>query len=234
MKLNCLIIDDEPVAQGILERYIEQPEWLELVACCKNALEANEWLRKEKVDLIFLDIEMPHLNGLDFLGTLVNPPKVILTTAYREYALEGYELNVVDYLLKPISLERFMKAVNKAGVREVAKTEAEASRQEDYLYIKADKKMVQLYFKDIQYIEGLSNYVRIFTKNKPIISYQKLSYLESILPAVDFFRCHRSYIVSVSNIRAYNATHLDIGDTEIPIGGSYRESTLDRLRPFEA
>jgi DNA-binding LytR/AlgR family response regulator len=235
MKLNCLIIDDEPVARGILERYIEQLEWLELAACCKNALEANEWLGKEQVDLIFLDIEMPHLNGLDFLGTLVNPPKVILTTAYREYALEGYELNVVDYLLKPISFERFLKAVNKAGPREVARSEPETpSAQEDYLYIKADKKMVQLYFKDILYIEGLSNYVRIFTKHKPIISYQKLSYLESVLPAADFFRCHRSYIVSVSNIRAYNATHLEIGDTEIPIGGSYRESTQERLRPFEA
>ncbi len=234
MTFKCLIVDDEPVAQGILERYIDQLEGLTLVAKCKNALEANEWLRKAEVDLIFLDIEMPHLDGLSFLSTLASPPKVILTTAYREYALEGYELNVVDYLLKPISLERFMKAINKLDAMPELVQKESVTGEEDYLYIKADKKMVQVYFKDILYIEGLSNYVRIFTSGRPIISYQKLSYLESILPGKDFFRCHRSYIVSGPNIKAYNATHLEIGDTEIPIGGSYREATLDRLKPFEA
>lgn len=234
MMLKCLIVDDEPIAQGILERYIDQLDWLELVAKCKNALEANDWLRKAEVDLIFLDIEMPHLDGLNFLGTLVNPPNVILTTAYREYALEGYELNVVDYLLKPISLDRFMKAVNKVGLKEESVKEEPNTVSEDYLYIKADKKMVQVYFKDILYIEGLSNYVRIFTHGKPIISYQKLSYLESVLPQKDFFRSHRSYIVSARNIKAYNSTHLEIGGNEIPIGGSYREMILERLKPFEA
>lgn len=234
MMLKCLIVDDEPIAQGILERYIDQLDWLELVAKCKNALEANDWLRKAEVDLIFLDIEMPHLDGLNFLSALVNPPKVILTTAYREYALEGYELNVVDYLLKPISLDRFIKAVNKVGLKEESVKEESNFGSEDYLYIKADKKMVQVYFKDIQYIEGLSNYVRIFTRGKPIISYQKLSYLESVLPPKDFFRCHRSYIVSGRNIKAYNSTHLEIGENEIPIGGSYREMILERLKPFEA
>lgn len=235
MTLKCLIVDDEPVAQGILERYIHQMEGLTLVAKCKNALEANEWLRKAEVNLILLDIEMPHLDGLNFLSTLINPPKVILTTAYREYALEGYELNVIDYLLKPISLERFMKAVNKvADKQDSAQKDSSTTVEEDYLYIKADKKMVQVYFKDILYIEGLSNYVRIFTTNRPIISYQKLSYLENVLPHKDFFRCHRSYIVSCRNIKAYNSTHLEIGQTEIPIGGSYREMTLERLKPFEA
>lgn len=234
MTFKCLIVDDEPVAQGILERYIDQLDGLTLVAKCKNALEANEWLRKAEVDLIFLDIEMPHLDGLSFLSTLTSPPKVILTTAYREYALEGYELNVVDYLLKPISLERFMKAINKLDARQELVQKESLTGEEDYLYIKADKKMVQVYFKDILYIEGLSNYVRIFTSGRPIISYQKLSYLESTLPNKDFFRCHRSYIVSGRNIKAYNATHLEIGDTEIPIGGSYREATLERLKPFEA
>ncbi len=233
MMLRCLIVDDEPVAQGILERYIQQVDGLSLVARCKNALEANHWLQKAEVDLIFLDIEMPHLDGLNFLSTLINPPKVILTTAYREYALEGYELNVADYLLKPISLERFIKAVNKVADK-LEIPEPPATPTGDYLYIKADKKMVQVYFKDILYIEGLSNYVRIFTSGKPIISYQKLSYLEGVLPQKDFFRCHRSYIVSSVNIRAYNSNCLEIGGAEIPIGGSYREATLERLRPFEA
>lgn len=235
-KLNCLIVDDEPVAQGIIERYVEQIDWLHLVAKCKNAIEANNWLRKEQIDLIFLDIEMPHLDGINFLNTLVKRPKVILTTAYREYALDGYELNVQDYLLKPISFERFLKAVNKVMPEtnvEPAETD-QSSRKEDYLYIKADKKMVQVYFDDIKYIEGLSNYVRIYTSGRPLISYQKLSYLENVLPQRDFFRCHRSYIVSSRHIKAYNATHLEIGEKEIPIGGSYRESTMEKLKPYEA
>lgn len=236
MKLRCLIVDDEPVAQGILERYVARLDWLELVAKCKNALEANKWLREEPIDLIFLDIEMPHMDGINFLNTLARRPKVIFTTAYREYALEGYELNVIDYLLKPIAFERFMMAVNKAAPMPVSKAiNTSPNPQEDYLYIKADKKMVQVHFKDILYIEGLSNYVRIYTvAGKPVISYQKLSYLERVLPEKSFFRCHRSYIVSCRHIKSYSTNHLDIGDQEIPIGGNYREVTLERLKPFEA
>ena len=235
MSLKCLIVDDEPVAQGILERYVNEFDALTLVAKCENAIAANNWLLKEEIDLIFLDIEMPHLDGISFLNGLSDPPKIILTTAYREYALEGFELNVVDYLLKPISFERFMKAANRVLDSPNTNVEKPQAIAEDYIYLKADKKMIQVYYNDILYIEGLSNYVRIFTCiGRPIISYQKLSYLENALPSKTFIRCHKSYIISIPQIRSYNSTHLDIGENEIPIGGSYRDLTLQVLKQFEA
>jgi DNA-binding LytR/AlgR family response regulator len=228
-KLKCLIVDDEPIAQDILAGYIDQLEYLTLSGKCINAIEANNVLQKESIDLILLDIEMPQVSGLNFLANLDNPPKVIITTAYREHAVEGFELNVVDYLLKPISIERFMKAVQKV----VAGQKTEAADEDAYIYLKADKKMVQIFFKDILYIEGLSNYVKIRYLDQMIISYQKLSYLESILPSIDFIRIHRSFIVSLRKVKSYNSSFIEVGKDEIPIGGSYKEEVLGKLKEFE-
>lgn len=229
-KLNCLIVDDEPIAQDILASYIDQMDSLTVAGKCINAMEANNILQKESIDLILLDIEMPQVSGLNFLANLEHPPKVIITTAYREHALEGFELNVVDYLLKPISMERFMRAVQKVVD---AKKEINSAGEDDYIYLKADKKMVQIYFNDILHIEGLSNYVKIHLSSEMIISYQKLSYLESILPKNDFIRIHRSFIVSRKKIKSYNSSFIAVENSEIPIGGSYKEEVLGKLKEFE-
>lgn len=227
-KIRCLIVDDEPIAQDILAGYIEQFDHVTLVARCIDAIEANNVLQKEVVDLILLDIEMPKVTGINFLSNLKSPPKVIITTAYREHALEGFELNVIDYLLKPISIERFMRAIQK-----VDEPLREVPFSKEYLYLKADKKMVQIFFKDILYIEGLSNYVKIHLTNEVIISYQKLSYLENILPSINFIRIHRSFIVARMKVKSYTSSFIEVGVTEIPIGGSYKEQVMGILREHE-
>ncbi len=228
-KIKCLVVDDEPIAQDILVGYIEQIANLELVGTCINAIEANDILQQRKVDLILLDIEMPMVSGLNFLANLDNPPKVIITTAYRDYAVEGFELNVIDYLLKPISIERFMKAIHKINTPPKAVFE-----EEQFIYLKADKKMVQIVLDEILYIEGLSNYVKIHLTDRMVISYQKLSYLEEILPVDNFIRVHRSFIVARSKIRSYTTSYLEVMKEEIPIGGSYRDSVLKVLKTNES
>ncbi|WP_436517479.1 LytR/AlgR family response regulator transcription factor [Ekhidna sp. To15] len=227
--IKCLVVDDEPIAQDILVGYINQITNLELVGTCINAIEANNVLQKEHVDLVLLDIEMPMVNGLNFLANLESPPKVIITTAYRDFAVEGFELNAVDYLLKPISIERFMKAVQKITIAAIA----EPYSEESFIYLKADKKMVQIVLSDILYIEGLSNYVKIYLTDRMVISYQKLSYLEKVLPAENFLRIHRSFIVSRSKIRSYTSTFIDVADVELPIGGSYKTGVLEKLKANE-
>jgi len=224
MKLNCLIIDDEPIALEIIESYLKLIDQLNLIGKCENALEANNFLFKYSIDLIFLDIEMPHLNGLTFLKNLTDPPAVIITTAYRDYALEGFELNVLDYLLKPISQERFLKAVN----RMLIKTQKQINKF-PYIYLKVDLKMVKVVLDDILYIEGLSNYVKVFTNNTVLISYQKLTHLAEVLPSDQFYRSHRSYIVNIHQISAFTATEVEIGTTELSIGGKYKDHLLDAL-----
>jgi DNA-binding LytR/AlgR family response regulator len=230
MKLNCLIIDDEPIAQEIIEGYIQLLDHVEIIGKCKNALEANNLLLSSPVDLIFLDIEMPYLDGLTFLKNLENPPKVIITTAYREYALEGFELNVVDYLLKPISYERFLKAVNRV-LSNPSKT---SPLQNPYIYIKVDMKMVQVFLDEILYFQGLSNYVRVYCKERNLISYQKLSHLEEVLPPEQFIRSHRSYIVNLRKITAYTNNDIEIGGTELPIGGNHKEKIIKVLSKYQA
>ncbi len=229
MHLKCIILDDEPIAQEILESYLAPFDQIEIVAKCKNALEANKIIHDQPIDLIFLDIEMPHINGLSFVKNLENPPKVIVTTAYREYALEGYELNVVDYLLKPISQDRFLKAVNRVLVQPMKRPESGS-----YIYLKVDLKMVQVFLDEILYIQGLSNYVRVFCHERTMITYQKLSHLEEVLPDHIFFRTHRSYIVNLTKVKSYTAQDLDVGKVEIPIGGSHKEKLLKALEKFTA
>ncbi len=235
-----MIVDDEPLALDVLETFIQRLENLELVCRCNNAVEAYGCLQSEHIDLLFLDIQMPKLTGIDFLKSLANPPKVIFTTAYRDYAVEGFELNALDYLLKPIAFERFLKAVSKASALEQqtaapaapALTAASASTQdykEAFIYLKADKKMVKVMLSDILYIESLKDYIRVKTETKEIISYQKISFLEEKLPTDKFLRIHRSFIIALDKIQAFSATAVDIGKTEIPIGRFYKNEVLQVL-----
>lgn len=241
-----MIVDDEPLALDVLETFIERLDSLELVGRCHNAVEAYDCLQNERIDLMFLDIQMPKLTGIDFLKSLAHPPKVIFTTAYRDYAVEGFELNAVDYLLKPIAFERFLKAVSKVSSAEqpvpvapvvspavVQVPAAAANSTSDYkdafIYLKADKKMVKVMLSDILYIESLKDYIRVKTEAKEIISYQKISFLEEKLPTDKFLRIHRSFIVALDKIQAFSASAVDIGKSEIPIGRFYKNEVLQIL-----
>ncbi|MCE2769507.1 MAG: LytTR family DNA-binding domain-containing protein [Saprospiraceae bacterium] len=235
--LNVLIIDDEPLAQDVLETYVSQFPELNLVAKCLNAIEANEWLKSAAIDLIFLDIQMPMISGLDFLKTLKNPPLVIITTAYPNHAIEGFELNVLDYLLKPISMERFIKAINKAlelqqlhknQTLEKVSTEKEP---EDYFFVKADKKLIKINHNEIIYIEGLKDYVIIRMENQRVITLQTMKSLEEKLPVLKFKRIHRSYIVNIDRINAILGNMVEVFEKNIPkllpVGKNYRDELLD-------
>jgi DNA-binding LytR/AlgR family response regulator len=237
MKLRCLIVDDEPLALDVLETFVTRLDNLELVCRCNNAVEAYNCLQTEHIDLIFLDIQMPKLTGIEFLKSIPHPPKVIFTTAYRDYALDSYELNAVDYLLKPISFERFLKAVSKVAVAEprvatvtpVAAPAPDTDYKDAFIYLKADKKMVKVMLSDILYIESLKDYIRVKTETREIISYQKISFLEEKLPTDKFLRIHRSFIIALDKIQAFSATAVDIGKTEIPIGRFYKNEVLQVL-----
>jgi DNA-binding LytR/AlgR family response regulator len=235
--INAIIVDDEPLAQDVLETYIDKIPEITLVAKCDNALEANEMLKKEEIDLMFLDIQMPQLTGIDFLKTLARPPIVIFTTAYPNYALEGFELNALDYLLKPISLERFMKAVNKAieqielQRKDVPSDEQpDASDNADFTFVKADKKLVKIHYKDIVYIEGLKDYVIIRMEDSRVITLQTMKSLESKLPQNQFKRIHRSYIVNIDRIDAVMGNMIEVSEKgkakHLPIGKNYRDDLL--------
>ena len=230
-KIHCLVIDDEPPAREILKQYIAGVEALELAGTCSNAVEAVSFLKEHPVDLLLLDIQMPQLLGTNFIRTLKNPPKVIFTTAYRKYAVEGFELDAVDYLLKPISFERFLKAVNKVlqlniGSAQAMPTSATKEKQNgesnSFLYFRAERKMVKVFFRDILYVEGLKDYIRIVTDNKTIITKYVLSTLEEMLPANEFLRIHKSYIVAIYKIDSYNADTIHIAKHELPIGRLYK------------
>ncbi|MFM8450636.1 MAG: LytR/AlgR family response regulator transcription factor [Haliscomenobacter sp.] len=237
--IKVIIVDDEPLAQDVLETYIEKIPELKLVGICNNALEANELLKKETVDLMFLDIQMPQLTGIDFLKTLNKPPLVVFTTAFSNYAVEGFELNALDYLLKPISLERFMKAVNKAAEQlerarhhhDHAEEEHSANEHPDYLFVKADKKLVKVNFQEIIYIEGLKDYVIIRMDNQRVITLQTMKSLEDKMPVHKFKRIHRSYIVNVDKIHAIIGNMVEVMEKgqpkHLPIGKNYRDELLD-------
>lgn len=239
MGIRCLIVDDEPLALDVLEAYIERLDDLELVARLDNAVEAFNFLQKEEVDLLFLDIQMPKLTGIDLLKNISDPPQVIFTTAYRDYALQGYELNVVDYLLKPISFDRFLKAVNKViqhqekGEEVTGEGGTESgdgiNYQEAHIYLKSDKKMVKVPLKEILYIESLKDYIRVFTPEKNVTAYQRISYMEEKLPSEKFVRIHRSFIINIDQIEAYSTSIVEVAGKEIPIGRNYRQDVLEVL-----
>jgi len=228
-KIKCLVIDDEPPARDILKKYIAGVELLQLAGECSNAVETLSFLQNNSVDLLFLDIKMPHILGTSFLRTLKHPPKVIFTTAFRKYAIEGFDLNAVDFLLKPISFERFLQAVNKVMQMNIhapgntnTLNEALPDQSHPFLYFRADRKMVKVFLEDILFIESLKDYIKVVTTNKVIVSKQSISSLEEMLPKDAFVRVHRSYIIAVNKIDSYNTDLIEIGKKEIPIGRLFR------------
>lgn len=226
MKWKCLLVDDEPPALNILEKYIALIDQLEIVDKCSNAFQAMEVLQKKKVDLLFLDIQMPQLSGISFFNTLKNPPKVIFTTAFKEFASDAFDLDAVDYLVKPVSLERFIKAVNKVTQsNQFVEEKPVPPETAGFLYFKADRKMVKVFLEDIIYVESLKDYIKIYrVKDKPLMVKQSISTLEAMLPEHLFLRIHRSYIVSINKITAYTNHEVEMGAMIIPIGRQYAVS----------
>ncbi|WP_432712179.1 LytR/AlgR family response regulator transcription factor, partial [Pedobacter sp.] len=223
MKWKCLIVDDEPPALKIIKMYADMVEQLEVVATCSNALQAMKMTNEHQIDLIFLDIQMPKLLGTNFLKTLQNPPKVIFTTAHREFATDAFDLDAVDYLLKPISFERFLKAVNKVTLDSVPHEMTSVPQKQGFLYFRSERKMVKVFFDDIQYVESIKDYIKIVRDNQlpPLMVKQSISTLEAMLPSNQFIRIHRSYIASIQKISAYTAYDIEIGSLELPIGRQY-------------
>ena len=220
--IRCLIVDDEPLAREILGQYVSQNDELQLVGSCKNANEVLELLRKEPVDVLFLDIQMPGISGMALMKSLENPPLVVFTTAYDQYAVEGYEVSAVDYLLKPISPDRFNKAVEK--VKEMIQYKKSSSRDLNYMFIRADYQDIKVMFDDILYVEGLKDYVKVVTKEKRIITLTNIKGMLEKLPQDRFIRVHKSYIVAKDKVQTVKGTILTIDDKEIPIGLTFKDN----------
>lgn len=227
----CLAVDDEPLALSVLTKYIAAVECLELAGSCANAVQALQMLQQQHIDLIFLDIQMPQIMGTDFIRTLKKSPKIIFTTAYRKYAVEGFELDAVDYLLKPISFERFLKAVNKVLQTDIIAmdsvyhtTDILSEAPNSCIYVRADRKMVKVLLNDILYIESLSDYVKITTPSKTIVTKHLISALEETLPKDNFIRIHRSFIIAINKIDAYNADSIQLGNKELPISRLFKQN----------
>lgn len=228
--INCLVVDDEPIAREGMMEYVRQIDYLNPVAQCKSAAEAAGLLQKNKIDLIFLDIQMPKLTGIEFLRALANPPLVIFTTAYSEYALEGFELDVVDYLLKPISFARFLKSAEKALSYLHAKN-MDVSITDDFFFIKCNGKIEKITMADVIYIEAMANYVIIHTKQKKYITYLTFSGIEEQLPAHLFVRIHKSFLVAISAIQTIDGTEVVTGPMRLPISKNYRNQVMSRIEP---
>lgn len=236
MNLRCIAVDDEPLALDIIESYISKLPFLQLIRTCSSATEAMQVLQEEKVDLMFLDIEMPELTGIQFLNILKNQPLIIFTTAYPDYALEGFNQDAVDYLLKPIPFDRFLKAVTKAQERlqrngkaveaAPAALAAPAPQEHDFMFVKADYKTIRVDFKDILWIEGLKDYIIIQTKDQKIITLLSMNKMMEKLSDAKFLRVHRSFIVSLQKIDSIEKSRIRIGNKEIPIGEVYKEQFL--------
>jgi DNA-binding LytR/AlgR family response regulator len=236
MKTKCIIIDDEPLARDLMRNHISKLENFEIVAECGDAMKALQELRDKKVDIMFIDIEMPQITGIEFLKILKNPPKIIITSAYREYALDSFELDVVDYLLKPITFERFLKAVNKYYQETQEETVVNvpvsdgSQKEEPFIYVKENKRLIKVNLGEILYVEGLSEYVQIYTDRKKFITKTSMTNLEEKLPSDGFLRIHKSFIVSLSRIEAFTASTIEVPGKELPIGRSYKNSVLKTLQ----
>lgn len=238
MILRCLLVDDEPLALNVLQSHIANVNGLEIVAQCKNAIEAIDVLHQKPVDLIFLDIKMPKLLGTDFIKNLSNRPKIIFVTGYREYAIEGYDLDAIDYLLKPVSFERFVQAVSKAkkmvGNEMQTPVEEYKANPEEFFYLKVDKNMQKVFINEILYIESLKDYIKVcLTTGKNLLVRQSISSIEKLLSAHRFLRVHRSYIVSIDKITGFNNLFVQLQSNEIPIGKLYKHAVMEgiNLRP---
>jgi DNA-binding LytR/AlgR family response regulator len=234
MKLRCLLVDDEPPALHVLQTHIENTNNIEIVGMCKNAVEAMDILHEKPVDLLFLDIKMPKLLGTDFLRSLTQPPKVIFVTAYREFAADSYDLDVVDYLVKPVSFERFLKAVSKArrqlGQEAPVQSEEFKRNPDSFIYLKVDRSMQKVLLADIVYIESLKDYVKLFqTNGKSLLVKQSISSMENMLSAHRFLRVHRSFIIALDKMTGYSHTGILLNEIEIPIGRLYKQQVMDTI-----
>jgi DNA-binding LytR/AlgR family response regulator len=228
--IKCIIVEDEILAQQVIQNHLEKTPQLELVAICQNAAEAKIILENNEVDLIFLDLQLPGITGLHFLKSIADPPFVIITTAYAEYALESYEFNVIDYLLKPISFERFTKAINKLmGGRMLSQPTPEKENWGDHSFIKSGSKFFKVNFSEIIYVQAMKDYVRIFTKEIQLISHQTMNELEAMLPSKQFIRIHKSYIVSINHIKIIYGNTVEIDSITLPIGNNYKESVMTMI-----
>ncbi|MEM1120466.1 MAG: LytTR family DNA-binding domain-containing protein [Bacteroidota bacterium] len=230
-KIRCLIVDDEPPAVELLEKYVSMIDQLELVGKSHSAVKAFDFVKAQQVDLLFLDIQMPVLNGIDFIKTLKSPPAVILTTAYREYALDGYDLDIIDYLLKPIAFDRFLKAVDRYQHRAVKRQPQISSEKviPNYLFFNVNRTHHKILLEDILYVESLKDYVRIHTKNKPLVVKGNLGSMMKKLPQQRFVRIHRSFAVALAYVSADNQTVVTIGTVRLPIGETYRPNFFNQL-----
>ncbi|MBP7954788.1 MAG: response regulator transcription factor [Parabacteroides sp.] len=224
MKLKCIITDDEPIARKGLQNYVERIDFLELVGVCEDAIQLNKQLKSQQADLLFLDIEMPYMTGIELLNSLSNPPKVIITSAYAEYAIKGYDLEVSDYLLKPISFDRFLKAVNKVYDQLIS---SQTPVVQDYLFVKTSLKLEKIRFNDMRFIEGVENYVAIYTSDGKIITHTTLRTILQKLPPERFVQVHKSYLVNIDKIDSIEGNLLDIGKNKIPLSRTYKETALE-------
>lgn len=234
MKLSCLIVDDEPVARRGIEEYVAQVDYLEHVASCENVARATVAMNERMVDIMYLDIHMPRVSGIDFLKTLRTPPLTILTTAYSEYALEGYSLDVVDYLVKPITFERFLRATQRAFEIHQLRTAAKHAGSSNpdvlpYFFVKCDNRYEKIMFKDVRFIEALQNYVVIHVPDRKLVTYLTLTGIESQLPKEQFIKVHKSFIVSLASIQSIDGSDILIGAARIPISRNLKDEVLSRV-----
>ena len=227
MKIKCILTDDEPFARKGLQGYIEKIEFLELVGICEDALQLNELLRQQPADLLFLDIEMPYMTGIEFIKNLSNPPKVIFTTAYEKYALQGFDLDILDYLLKPISFQRFLKSANKAY--EYFQAQQAIQPGAEYIFVKADNRLEKIHFSDILFVEALENYISIQTTNTKFITHLTLTSIKETLPAGRFIQPHKSFLVSIERINSIEGNMLHIGSFKIPISKYQKDEVMERI-----
>jgi DNA-binding LytR/AlgR family response regulator len=231
MTLNCLIVDDEPIARDILRTYISQVPYLNLAGECSDAFEAMQTINRQPVDLIILDINMPRLSGLDMLRTLKIYPSIIITSAYPEYALEGFELSVMDYLLKPFSFPRFVQATEKVlNHKQPADYPHSQHEKNEFLMVKSDKKLTKVFFNDITYVEAYGNYIFIYCGSERIMSKQTLSQFEEQLPDAQFVRIHKSFIISMKAVKFFEGNEISIGDKKLPVGKVYRNDLLKKFQ----
>ncbi|MEN0047647.1 MAG: LytTR family DNA-binding domain-containing protein [Bacteroidota bacterium] len=235
-KLTCLIIEDEPIAAEVLKDYIQEVSFLELKGICKDAIFALEKLNQEVIDVIFLDIHLPKLKGLEFLKTLTNKPQTILTTAYHEYTLQAFEEGVVDYLMKPIEFSRFLKAVNKLEQKERSKSPplVQQKSKRAFHFFNISKKKVKVYYDEVLYIESLKDYSRIFTRTNSLVTRGQIGEMDRLFQEHDFLRIHRSFIIALDKIKAYSATEIEIEGKSLPIGRSYKELVAKQLEGYFA
>jgi len=238
MGISALIIDDEPLARNIIKEYSRNIPALNIMGECADAVEASQYLQQNHIDLIFLDINMPKISGIDFLHNLVHPPMVILTTAYSEYALEGYELNIIDYLKKPFSFERFFKAYLKAEnysqIRKNYQTDVETNNQKQFIFLKSDKKNIKINISEICFIEGLGDYIKVYTSAQKFISNLSMKKIIDCLPHEKFLRIHKSYIVAIDKIESLEGNLVKINNSKLPVGNNYKNDLLNLIRNYSA